>query len=478
MTLPPDFIRLLHESFENDVANDIQQGLSQQPTVSIRIHPEKSRHLVIDTDYIDGGVPWCPHGVYLNRRIPFTFDPLMHGGVYYVQDASSMIIHHIIKQYIKSSSTVLDLCAAPGGKTITALTALPEGSTIIANEPIAARNAALVENLQKNGFGRAIITRNYPKQIGETSLAFDLIIADVPCSGEGMFRKEAEAVSQWSTEQVHQYKTLQRQIITDIWPRLKPGGIMIYSTCTINREENEDNIYYFIKMLGAEALPIKVEDSWQIRSLSGSEMPTYRFLPGQTKGEGLFVVVLKKPIFKEEHSPKKYVESKQKNKKITQDPMLNGVLNWIHSPEDYQPKALNDEVYVIPKDMNAIYETINKSLKITHAGTKAAGIKGKTLIPHTALALSSVLNHKAFAKISLDQTQSIAYLQKQAIGLQTDVPKDYVIVSFAGVPLGFAKNLGNRANNLYPNEWRIKSTHLPDKVESLFKVNPKYDNQL
>ena len=275
------------------------------------------------TDGYDGKVAWCHEGVYLSTRPNFTADPLLHAGCYYVQEASSMFVTHVLRQLVKEPVSMLDLCAAPGGKSTAARSVLPEGSLLFANEPMRNRANILSENIQKFGHPDVIVTNNFPRDYKRSKLMFDVVLADVPCSGEGMFRKDSGAVDDWSRTKVDECASLQRDIISDIWNCLKPGGILIYSTCTFNADEDEDNVMWIANNLGADFIKIDTQPEWAITpaltqgqkgetsgngpltsgngetDASGNEpskeqLPCYRFIPGRTRGEGLFMAVLRK----------------------------------------------------------------------------------------------------------------------------------------------------------------------------------------
>ena len=239
--LPEAFETYTRNLMGEELYNTLIRGLNEEdyPT-SIRLNPYKPCR--VNLEIVKAPIPWCKDAYYLNTRPAFTFDPLFHAGSYYVQEASSMFIDQIIRQYITEPILALDLCAAPGGKTTCVRAALPKESILIANEPMCKRAQILSENILKFGHDNVAVTNNYPKDFQKTKLLFDLIIADVPCSGEGMFRKDANAIEEWSEENVEKCWRLQRSIIEDIWDNLKPGGILIYSTCTFNAHENEENV--------------------------------------------------------------------------------------------------------------------------------------------------------------------------------------------------------------------------------------------
>ena len=365
-------------------------------------------------------VPWCPEGYYLEGRPQFTFDPLFHAGCYYVQEAASMFITHVLRSLftlhsslftLHSSLFVLDMCAAPGGKSTAMRTVLPEGSTLVSNEPIPTRAQILLENITKWGWPDCIVTNNYPRDFRKAKARFDLILCDVPCSGEGMFRKDPNSISEWSLQNVEKCWRLQREIVADAWECLNPGGILIYSTCTFNIKENEENVRWIMDTYDAEALTIPTEPSWNITGslLPGFDAPVYRFIPGITRSEGLFVCVMRK-------------------------------------------RGERLEVRGKRNDMRQI-----QGLKILDL-SQILGLSN----------LSPLTPHPSPLTIPLSYQDALKYLRGEALVLPADAPRGIVTVTYKGFPLGPVKNIGNRANNLYPKPWRIKSTHLPtEPVEIL-----------
>ncbi|MBQ9668680.1 MAG: RsmB/NOP family class I SAM-dependent RNA methyltransferase, partial [Prevotella sp.] len=271
-----------------------RDALDEEPPVSIRLNPLKTKSM----RPVDGAVvPWCNEAFYLPSRPNFTFDPLLHAGCYYVQEAASMFIDLIVRQHIPHPVTMLDLCAAPGGKSTALLAALPEGSRLVSNEPVRQRFQVLSENLAKWGHEGSIAVNRYPADFRRDGFLFDAILCDVPCSGEGMFRKDPNAIGEWSLENVERCWRLQREIVGDAWQCLVPGGLLIYSTCTFNTLENEENIRWMQRELGAEVLPVETKEEWGITGslLPGFTAPVYRFIPGLTRSEGLFMCVMRKP---------------------------------------------------------------------------------------------------------------------------------------------------------------------------------------
>ena len=471
MILPQAFIERTRQLLGEDIYPQFEEALAAETPVSIRPNRMKC-----DLPVEGEPIPWASSGMYLKNRPTFTFDPMFHAGCYYVQEASSMFVERALQEYVKEPVVMLDLCAAPGGKSTLCRSALPEGSLLVANEVMRNRSQVLAENLIKWGHPEVVVTNNDPADFTELTHLFDVILTDVPCSGEGMFRKDQVAVEEWSLENVDICWQRQRRILTDIWPSLKPGGLLIYSTCTFNREEDEDNVAWIAKELGAEILPVPIEDSWGITgNLVGGEFPVYRFLPHKTKGEGFFLAVLRKQEGECEETPSRFSKSpsrmdKKKKGKDNKQPLAvpKEAKEWLASASDYSLAMKDTQVVAFPKAYQDEYALLQQTLKVIHAGITLGEVKGKDLIPHHSLAMSTALASEAFPKAEVSYEQAITYLRKEGLVLEADVPRGYVLLTYQGIPLGFVKNIGNRANNLYPQEWRIRSGYLPEEVVCVF----------
>ena len=453
-------------------------ALEAEQPVSIRLNPLKPFAFQLGEDE----VPWCASGFYLKERLTFTFDPLFHAGCYYVQEASSMFVEQVLRQHWgEEPAVMLDLCAAPGGKSTHVRSILPENSLLIANEVIRNRSQILAENLAKWGHTGVVVTNNDPSDFTPLKDLFDIILTDVPCSGEGMFRKDPVAVSEWSLENVEVCWRRQRRIISDIWPCLKPGGILIYSTCTYNTKENEENIRWIRDEFGAEVLPLDVAEDWNITGnlLPGEHFPVYRFLPYKTKGEGFFLAAFRKPETGDEIPVSSFAKektSKKKDKKggAASSPVskeqLNIAKSWLNdeNSDKYILSAEGTSIRAFSKHYADELMAMKQCLKIVSAGVEIGEVKGKDLIPDHALAMcSSLLCREAFATEEISYKQAITYLRKEAITLPVTAPRGYVLLTYRHIPLGFVKNIGNRANNLYPQEWRIRSGYLPENIRIL-----------
>lgn len=469
MNLPSEFVERTRALVGEEDFRLLESAWQEEAPVSIRVNRAKC-----DVPVPGGKVPWSSSGVYLGKRPAFTFDPLFHAGCYYVQEASSMFVERVLETFATEPVVMLDLCAAPGGKSTASRAVLPEGSLLVANEVMRNRVQVLAENLIKWGHAETVVTCNDPSDFAALPGLFDIILADVPCSGEGMFRKDRAAVEEWSVENVRACSLRQRRIVADVWRALKSGGLLVYSTCTYNREENEENVAWIARELGAEVLEVPVRSEWGITgNLAGSGFPVYRFLPHRTKGEGFFLAVLRKTEDGSRLRPKEMPKGKKGNWKEEKGRQRAGtvpeeVKGRLCRPDDFLFDVRGTAVSAFPKAHQAVYALLRQALKVVHAGVELGEMKGKDWIPSHSLAMSTALQKASFPCAEVGYEQAIAYLRKEAVAFGADVPKGYVLLRYKEVPLGFAKNIGNRANNLYPPEWRIRSGHVPDAPLSVW----------
>lgn len=439
MDFPESFIHQITPILGSDV-DAFLQALQTKSTTSIRKNDK------IDISYTHP-VPWCKSAYYLNERPLFTADPLLHAGAYYVQEASSMFLEQVVKQYISTPVNMLDLCAAPGGKSTHLSSLLPEGSLLISNEIIRSRAYVLAENLIKWGNHNVMVTNNEPKDFSDLYSFFDAVLVDAPCSGEGMFRKDEGAISEWSTDNVKKCVARQRDILSSVWSSIKENGLLIYSTCTFNRFENEENVQWIINQLGAELLPLHIEQNWGIVASDFG----YRFYPHKVMGEGFFISVLRKKSA--ESSACRIKSEKNKNLKVSQDVLA--LKNNLFQPENFSISIDENKIKALPLSKTNEIEFLQKKLKCMFAGILLAEQKGKDFIPSINLALSKQLDITKFVTVEVDLKTALLFLQKEAIVLpETD--KAYVLLLYQKLPIGWVKNLGNRCNNMYPQEWRIR----------------------
>jgi len=440
MKLPEKFIsrtiHLLGTEFQ-----ELEKALEDKVPTSIRVNNK------IDYHPSDEKVAWCETGYYLKERPLFTADPLFHAGVYYVQEASSMFLFQAVKQHFPLAQSVLDLCAAPGGKSTLLSQALPESCILVSNEIVRSRAYILAENLIKWGNPNVVVTNNDPKDFIGLKGFFDAVIVDAPCSGEGMFRKDAGAIQEWSEYNVTLCANRQKEILSSAWDTLKTDGILVYSTCTFNREENEDNVQWICEELGAELLSLDLNGNQDITVTDFG----YRFYPHKTRGEGFFLTVLRKTSI-----IKSFQMSKRDDKKNIKFVTKSNVSTF--SLLDSEKWAIFEEDNLVKgydKDRFNDYIYLNKQLKCMHSGILLGETKGTDFIPSASIALSKILDKKSIETVEVDYRTAISFLRKEAISLP-ESSKGYILIRFKGQALGWVKNLGNRTNNLYPQEWRIR----------------------
>lgn len=447
--LPQGFLDMLaSQSSRPEFARLPEALASGESPVSVRLNRAKGATEAL----FEGGeaVPWCDDGLYLASRPQFTFDPALHQGLYYVQDASSMAQKATVAYACSLVETegrplrYLDACAAPGGKTTAAISALPEGSFVVANEFDPRRTSILAENLAKWG-SSVTITRGDALAIKGLDSFFDIVAADVPCSGEGMMRKDAKAVEQWSPALIAECAARQRAITDALWQTLSPGGIFIYSTCTFNLDEDERIVARMIEEYQAEPIAIPALQHPEISSACEPyDFPAYRFLPGTARGEGLFMAMLRKPG---EANAAKVKSAKVKALKDVKAPLQG---DWVCIADKEKIRAIPSRHV----DLNA---AVGNSMNIISSGIEIGELKGRDIIPSQSLAMAIDLQRGVYPEADVDLDTALRYLRREAIALPSDTPRGIVLLTYRGHSLGFVKNLGNRANNLYPAPWRILS---------------------
>ncbi len=450
--IPAGFKAEMIEQFGEEEGTKLVESLDTPPSVSLRLNSRKvGRAPLSDEPYPDlKPVEWAEGGYRLDVRPRFTNHPWLHGGGFYVQEAASMWISTLIKRIKEEEGEgglrVLDLCGAPGGKSIGVIEELPEKSVIVSNELIGQRAAVLRENIIKWGYTGSIVTSSSAAEFGKMEGWFDLIVVDAPCSGEGMMRKEAVARTQWSPRLVEQCAALQKEILVDVIPALRPGGWLIYSTCTFNRQEDEENIGWL--------------ENQGFKVIEGPR----RFTPLRDGTEGLFMALLKKGGESETNYGGKRLTSNKGNSKKSKggkprlDPKQEAELrSWIQDGKAWDLKEENGKIVAVSEEVKETLSNLPKGVRILNAGIEMAEIKGKDLVPSHALALSLNLNDTRFPDRELTLEEAQNYLLREVLPPEEGAEKGYSTVSYKGVKLGWIKNLGNRVNNLYPKEWKIRS---------------------
>jgi 16S rRNA C967 or C1407 C5-methylase (RsmB/RsmF family)/NOL1/NOP2/fmu family ribosome biogenesis protein len=443
-TLPEDFVQRMQAELGQEY-DAFAESLEQPPPVSIRMNQQKK------STQQGQPIPWCRTGFYLPERPSFTFDPEFHAGAYYVQEASSMLIEQAVKQVVdvRPALRVLDLCAAPGGKSTHLLNLINEQSLLVSNEVIHARAFVLSENIQKWGHPNCVVTNNDPVAFSRMTGFFDLIVIDAPCSGEGLFRKDPEARHEWSPGNAALCAVRQQRILHDVFPALKDNGILIYSTCTFNPEENERNLFRFSHEKKVSFIPLQFPKEWGIEEVQQENVIGYRCLPHRVNGEGFFMAVMRK------ESPEKNSSLAKKKLNIASQQVASRFREWLMAPDQFT--LIHDErkMAVIPQSLIDEVLVIQHYLKVIYQGTALAEIKHDKKIPEHAFALSRIINRKYFPSLELSLDEAIRYLRKDPL-LLGGYEKGFALAVFNNLPLGWVNVLDNRVNNLYPANWRIR----------------------
>lgn len=444
MQLPLSLIKSLEglKGFNKEAFERIHA--SGEQVTSIRVNPRK-----FSIENFQPGntskTPWSDHGYYLASRPSFTFDPLFHAGCYYVQEASSMFLEQAMKQSVDLTKPikVLDLCAAPGGKSTHIQSLVSGESLLVSNEVIRPRAGILKDNIIKWGCENVVVTNNDPRDFSKLKSYFDVIVVDAPCSGSGLFRRDPDAIEEWSENNVQLCSQRQQRILADIWPSLKEGGILIYSTCSYSEEEDERIVQWLRQEYKAESISLSMPGDWNIVETDGG----YRFWPDKVKGEGFFIAVLKK-VTSGENAVSRSKDTITKVNKAE----LSLIQPWVKTTGTGFVKN-NDTVYAWSENKMAAFNFLLQQLKVLYSGVLVGELLKDKLLPDHALAMS-LLAADNVNRLELDYEQAIAYLQRKDLRLAI-VERGWTLAEYAGHPLGWMNILPGRINNYYPKELRI-----------------------
>lgn len=449
MDLPKQLIDSLANTKGFDKAAFEQVHASGEQVTSIRLNPFKPSDVLLE--YRDTLVPWCSEGFYLKERPSFTMDPLFHAGAYYVQEASSMFLAHAIQSLIpetKQGLKVLDLCAAPGGKT-TLLASIFSDGLVVSNEVIKSRAAILVENTTKWGLPNMVVTNNDPDHFKDFVGYFDVIVVDAPCSGSGLFRKDPEAISEWSDQNVIHCSQRQERILATVLPCLKQDGTLLYSTCSYSEAEDESIADWLVSDMNMESCPIQIDSSWNIVTTQSPQKQAwgYRFYPYLVKGEGFYLAA-----FKQQQSNFSGRLKEVGLTKLTK-PEIASLAPYIENDSDAAYFKQNNAIRRVPSAFLGNIQELASRLYIKKAGIEIGEFKGNALIPSHEWAVS-VLPKNGFSVLPVSKEQALLFL-KRGNFMPENASIGWNWVQFEGVVLGLVKVLPNRINNYYPAEWRI-----------------------
>ena len=449
--LPIAFTELMRKQLGAEEAEHLFEALDSVSPVAVRLNPAKCGDEGVWSDGEE--IAWSKNGRKLKERPSFTLDTAFHAGAYYVQEAASQFIAHIVAGEELQGKRVLDMCSAPGGKTTIYSTAVGVDGLVVANEYVRSRANILADNVRKWGMGNVLVTNNAPEHIAQFEGWFDLVAVDAPCSGEGMFRKEEVAREDWSLEAVKMCAARQLSIVREAWQSLKAGGLFIYSTCTFNDEEDEGVLRTFIDEMGDVFEPsqsIEVDDAWGVVRGEVGAFQTFRFFPHKTDSEGLFVAVARKAEATTQRTPKARKKVMQEVDKVSRKELSR----WLQEAEYYTFAMVADTIYAYRTEQFKAVQALSEGLTAIYSGVAMGQIfKGK-LKPDWALSQYVALNRAAVAVEELDEQRALDYLRKRDIAVG-DMVEGMNLVTHNGRALGFAKKVGARCNNLYPNSLKI-----------------------
>lgn len=459
MIFPTDFISDIKSDIGDKEAFKLLESLSAESNTSIRLNPKKTINCSLDNQ-----VFWNEHGYYIDKKISFPLDIFWHTGKYYVQEASSMFLEFALKHFFSKEDELvgLDLCAAPGGKSTLTLGFLNEKSLLVSNEIIKSRAHILNENISKWGYANNIITNDSPSSFRKLNNFFDFIIVDAPCSGEGMFRKDIKAIQHWSKENVKLCFNRQREILDDIWDSLKHGGMLFYSTCTFNKMENEEIVQYLVDKHDAIVEIMPINENWGITENCIGDGKVYHFYPSKVKGEGFFFAAIRKKNIDDNFALKRKKTKDNKNNTLNKNE-IQVLKSFFKKGDNYEIKLLNNIYYALEKSFIEIFKEISNSVNIISFGVSIGEYKRNTLIPSSSIAFSNEFNEENFQTYKVDYNTALSFFRKESISIP-DAPKGLILLQYEKTNIGFVKNLGNRANNLYQTEWRLRNPKNPDEI--------------
>ncbi|MEM6630503.1 MAG: rRNA methyltransferase [Bacteroidota bacterium] len=449
--LPIAFARRMQDQLGQAAFSKFEDALIQKPITSVRLNPQKLSRVPFRGAT---PIPWHPKGYFLEKRPEFVFDPLFHAGAYYVQEASSMLVNQFFPK--AEPMRILDLCAAPGGKSTLISQVMPPGSLLISNEVIRSRAMVLAENVTRWGDPQVLVTQSDPKAFASLGPVFDLILVDAPCSGEGLFRKDPASRNQWSTEEVQTCAARQKRILADVLPSLKHGGWLIYSTCTYAEAENEAIIRWLIESFPLRPDPVAglEEFSATASEIAGEKHAGWRCMPHLFKGEGFFISRLRKVgstnLDKEEPTFKKH-KKKSYKPKIT--PAAQAFLSSYVKESYWEHCSIRGD-YLVYRPHYKEWEGLPEGLKMVKGEMLLGKVRPKGLTPFHDLALSSLLVENT-SKLELDLNEALSFLRKQTIKAHV-AESGWKLATYEGAALGWIKIAGGKIKNHYPMNWRIR----------------------
>lgn len=465
MELPRTFVERVLRDLRTTEGEALCRALDGEACVSIRVNPAKAEGLrgeqparvseVLPMLTAAGRVPWCADGFLLAGRPSFTFDSDFHAGAYYVQEAASQFVGCLLQGAPTSGARILDLCAAPGGKTTLYASLVGRGGLVVANEIDRRRASVLADNVRKWGTGNVVVTTCEPHAVCDCEAWFDVVAVDAPCSGEGMFRKDPAARGEWSENNVRQCAARQDDILREAWRALRPGGTLIYSTCTFNRDEDEGSLERMLAWAGDEVAapyPVDVDPAWGIVEGEVGPFRTFRFFPHRTVGEGFFAAVARKAP---DAPGRQRLPKGRRSMVAPADRASAGELRrWVREPDRMVFGTVAGTGYAWYGEQAEAVKTLSEALPVICSGVALGQLFKGRLKPDPALAFFDGLERGAVPVAGLDDEQALRYLRRQEVAAGA-LAEGVNLVTARGRALGFAKRIGARVNNMYPNSLRI-----------------------
>ncbi len=446
--LPEAFIKTMRENLGEE-AESLFAALDTEPAVSLRLNPAKP------AETFDGEeVGWCKWGRYLAERPQFTLDPLLHGGAYYVQEASSQFVAHLLSNHNMEGAKVLDMCAAPGGKTTIYSTLVGRNGLVVANDINHGRAMALADNVQRWGMGNVVVTCNEPSHIGAFTHWFDVVAVDAPCSGEGMFRKMDEARSEWTSSSPEVCAQRQREILAEAWRVLRPGGTLIYSTCTFNPTEDEGIVEWLMSEYGDELEPVdrvSINEEWGVVCGDIGAFQCFHFYPHKARGEGFFAAIARKSDGTVRRSSPK---ARRKLFSLPSKADAKELARWVDDASQHAFMMVGEDIYAYNSAVADSIVTLSENLSVVYSGVLMGRIFKQKLKPEHPLALYVGMNRDVVPMVEVSLDEAIDYLRRNDIAA-AQFEEGINVVEYKGIPIGFVKRIGARCNNMYPKDLRI-----------------------
>lgn len=445
MKLPEQFITQM-KSLLNEEYSEFENSLNSPSPISIRLNPNKSAN-----DFIlnkSGQIPWCHTGYYLSERPSFTLDPFFHAGHYYVQEPASMFLDFILNALnIPKKCNVLDLCSAPGGKSTVLLSYFSEDAFIHCHEYDPHRATVLRQNLERWGTNNTFISQGSLEHLSQSSIRYKIILVDAPCSGEGMFRKEPEALKQWSPNKIKACTYMQQNILKIADTLCENGGIIIYSTCTYNLQENEQQLMPYV--MDGNYKSIQISNPFA-KEYNQNNLFVYRFFPHKVSSEGLTVSVIQK----------QQVQIASTNLKL-KPPAYNfnkefNLVEWINNSTDYQILRIRETYYAVHYNQLEQFSYLSSFIRFAGGAIPICQMKGNVCYPNHGLALSIHL-HSHIHKRELDLKEALNFLRASFAPPHEGIESKWILAIYKSAHLGWFKVNQNGLKNYFPINQRIRN---------------------